>query len=145
MGVDTGVVGEGGARVLHLRRLREHHDGTLIGDAVLLEGRDDVEAQTAGIEGLVVLDVRAGEPERDATVGQVQALGHLGIALVDTVPQPHPSAEPRAGVVEVVVRALVEVGGVLDVVHVVVLGYQAHVHGSSPLVSRRGSTPERMP
>ena len=95
---------------------------------MLLVRRDHLEAQAAGVVGLVAVDPRALELERDPPVGQVEAHRHLGVALVGPVAHPHPAAHARAGVEEVVVAALVEVRGRLHRVEVVVLGFQSHAH-----------------
>src|SRR6476619_4498795 len=104
-----------------------------VGDVVLLVRGDDVEAQPGGVVRLVALDGGATEHEAHAAVGQVEAHGHLGVALVGAVAHAHPTpysrvGAPGLGAGEVVVAALVEVRVVLERMQVVIFGVPPHPH-----------------
>jgi hypothetical protein len=116
------VLAEGAARVGHLAGLLQLDRGALVGGPQLLGRLDDLEAQPPGVEGVVVLDLGALEHEHHPAVREVQADGHLGLALVGAVPHAEPAAERLAGVEEVEVHALVEVRLGSELVRVVVLG-----------------------
>jgi hypothetical protein len=64
---------------------------------VLDERLPDLERETRRREAVVPGDLGPGEHERDATVGQVEADGHLGVALVRAVADADEAAEAVRG------------------------------------------------
>ena len=96
--------------------------------ALRLERLDDVEAHPAGVERVVVGDLRPAEHEADAPVGEVDARRHLRVALVRPVAEPDPATDAIAGDEEVEVHRLVEVLRRLQRVHVLVGRVEAQLH-----------------
>ena len=102
-------------------------------------GVDDLELDPAGIERVVVRDLRPLEHERHPPVRQVDAHGHLGVALVGPVAASEPPADPLGRVVDVEVHALVEVGLGAQLVHVLVDRLEAQSHAAGPYLTARSS------
>ena len=90
--------------------------------------------------------------EFHAAVGQVEARGELGVALVGAVAEPQESSDPLGGVVDVEVHRLVEVRRLFQGVHVLVLGLHPNAHVriltggatgcSAPAAASAGEGPE---
>jgi hypothetical protein len=74
----------------------------------------------AGVEGVVRIDRRAREHEPHPAVRQVEADGHLGVALVRAVAEPEEAADPGPGVERVEIHGLVERLLLLERVHVLI-------------------------
>ena len=129
MRVDPRVVGERLPRVGHLQRLVEQRDLAVVRRAQLFERRDDLEAGAAGVERVVVADLRPLEHERDAAVGEIEARRELGVALVGAVAEAKEAADARGRVVDVEVHRFVEVRRRLQLMHVLVLGLHPNAHG----------------
>ena len=127
-----GLLVERPARGRPSRAVVEHTDLAVVGDVVLLVRRHHVEAQPTGVVRGVADDVGPLEHEPHPAVRQVEAHGHLRVALVGAVPHAHPPAETRVGVEEVVVAALVVVGIRVGHVEVVVVGFESHAHDRPP-------------
>ncbi len=123
------VLGEGLLRVGHLQGIVEHDDLAGVGDVEPLERLQHVEADAAGVKGVVGRDLGPLEHEPDPPTGQIEAHRHLRVALVGPVATAEPPADALGGVVEVEVHALVEVRLRTELVHVLVLRFQSHGHG----------------
>ncbi len=125
----VGILGERAARIGEVERPGEHDAASVVADRVLDERLPDLERETRRREAVVPGNLGPGEHERDATVGQVEADGHLRVALVRPVADADEAAQAFAGVVEVVVGALVEVRLAGVRVHQVVGVEQDGAHG----------------
>jgi hypothetical protein len=136
LAVGERVVRERRLRVGHLRRIVEQHDLAGVVDAQFLEGTYHRPRQAAGIEGGVRGDAGPAEHETHPAVGEVEAHGHLGAALVGPVAAPEEAAHLLRGVEEVDVHALVEVRLGSELMHVLVDLVESHGHGVTP--GRRG-------
>ncbi len=75
----------------------------------------------------------------DPAVGQVEAHGHLGVALVGPVAAAEPAADAARRVVDVEVHGLVEVRLGAELVHVLVVRFEAHSHAAAPYLTARSS------
>jgi hypothetical protein len=128
VGVDPGVLGERLARLGHLERVGQQRDLPVVRRAQLLERRHDVEAGTARVERVVVVDLGPVEHESHATVGEVQTRRQFRIALVGAVAEAEEAPDLLSRVVDVEVHRLVEVRGGLQLVHVLVLWFQPNAH-----------------
>src|SRR3546814_7352591 len=127
------VLREGLLGIGHLEGVVEHHDLALVADVEALERLEHVEADAAGVEGVVAVDLGPLEHEADLTVGQVEADGHLVVALVGAVAAAEPATDLLLGVVDVEVHALVEVRLRAELVHVLVLWFEADSHALTVL------------
>jgi hypothetical protein len=123
-----GVMTEGLAGVHQGHGVRQVHGMAPVGGAVTDERLQHLEGHAAGVKGLIAADLGPLEVEEDAAVGQIQAKGHLGVALVDPVADAHEAAQTLGVVEEVVVGRLVEVGLRAGGMGVVVLGPQVSHH-----------------
>jgi hypothetical protein len=103
-------------------------DLAVVRRAQLFERRHNVEARAARVKRVVVRDLGSVEHESDPPVREVKARRQLGVALVGAVAEPQEPADARRGVVHVEVHRFVEVGGLLQLVHVLVLGFEPDLH-----------------
>src|SRR5215469_1660285 len=76
---------------------------------MVLERFDYFESRAARVVRIVVLDLRTLEHETYRAIGQVDAHGHFGVALVRSVAEADKTAHPFAAIVEVVIGTFVEV------------------------------------
>ena len=84
----------------------------------------------AGVEAVVILDLRALPVEEHGAVGLVEGERDLGVLLVRAVADAEEAAEPLRVVEEVEVHTLVEVLFWAEGVGIVVLGLDVAVNGS---------------
>src|SRR5581483_5736567 len=95
-------------------------------------GFENLVAQPAGGESLVIADLRPAEVAGDPPAREIQADRDLGVPLVDTVADAEPAAELAPVVEAVDVHALVEVHHRLDGVGVLVFGRKTEVRHGTP-------------
>ena len=93
LALDHRIFAERFTRIGHLLRLVEHDDFAFVGDRQMLERGDHGDLEAAGMHGVVVLDLGSTEHETHPPVGQVKAHRHLGITLVDSIPEPKPRTQ----------------------------------------------------
>src|SRR5262249_44764132 len=81
----VGIPRERVSGLAYLEGVREQAALAAVGHAMRGEGPQHLEAQPAGVVGVVGGDLRALEHEGDPPVGQIEAGRHLGVALVRAV------------------------------------------------------------
>src|ERR1700683_4402296 len=103
------IVFECRGRLRHLQRIFQHTKFARIADAMMLEWFQHFELEASSMMRLVVRDLRPLEHEADRVIGQVNAHGHFGIALIGPIAEARKSADAILTIVKIVKSALVEI------------------------------------
>ena len=114
------VVLESSFRISHFCGVIENHHFASEVNAQFFEWLHNCPRESACIECIVVFNRWTLEHKADATVGQIQAHSHFGIALVCAVAHTEPATYLRLRIEAVDVHAFVEVGFRSKFVHVLI-------------------------